>query len=212
MVEQPKIGALNLAVVIFSIVAIIALIADTFFQLPSEIRLLVEYVDFIISIFFLFEFFYRLYYAPNKWGFLKWGWIDFISSIPMIGYLRAGRIFRLIRLFRIIKSIKSLGLLYNDLFENRIKNFAYTIFILALLLLVFSSISILIFETAPNSNIKTAEDAIWWSYCTITTVGYGDKYPVTMEGKIIAMILMTFGVGIFSTMTAYISSTFIKKS
>lgn len=212
MVEQPKIGALNLAVVIFSIVAIIALIADTFFQLPSEVRLLVEYVDFIISIFFLFEFSYRLYHAPNRWEFLKWGWIDFISSIPMIGYLRAGRIFRLIRLFRIIKSIKSLGLLYNDLFENRIKNFAYTIFILALLLLVFSSISILIFETAPNSNIKTAEDAIWWSYCTITTVGYGDKYPVTMEGKIIAMILMTFGVGIFSTMTAYISSTFVKKS
>jgi len=212
MVEQPKIGALNLAVVIFSIIAIFALIADTFFQLPSEIRLLVEYIDFIISIFFLFEFFYRLYHSPSKLEFLKWGWIDFISSIPMIGYLRAGRIFRLIRLFRIIKSIKSLGLLYNDLFENRIKNFAYTIFILALLLLVFSSISILIFETAPNSNIKTAEDAIWWSYCTITTVGYGDKYPVTMEGKIIAMILMTFGVGIFSTMTAYISSTFIKKS
>ena len=64
-------------------------------------------------------------------------------------------------------------------------------------MLLFSSIAILQVETDPNSNIKTAEDAIWWSYVTITTVGYGDKYPVTTEGRIIAVILMTVGVGLF---------------
>lgn len=77
-------------------------------------------------------------------------------------------------------------------------------------MVVFSSIAILQFETLPNSNIKTAGDAIWWSYVTITTVGYGDKYPVTPEGRIIAAMLMTVGVGLFGTFTAYISSWFVK--
>ena len=56
-----------------------------------------------------------------------------------------------------------------------------------------------------------AEDAIWWSYVTITTVGYGDKFPVTTEGRIIGSILMTTGVGIFGTFTALVSSWFIDK-
>ena len=55
-----------------------------------------------------------------------------------------------------------------------------------MLLVIFSSIAILNVETAPESNIKTAEDAIWWAFVTITTVGYGDKFPVTTEGRIIA--------------------------
>lgn len=82
--------------------------------------------------------------------------------------------------------------------------------LIAVLVLLFSSIAILEFETAPESNIKTAEDAIWWAYVTMTTVGYGDKYPVTTEGRIIAMVLMTVGVGLFGTFTAYVSSWFVK--
>ncbi|WP_306171340.1 potassium channel family protein [Porphyromonas gingivalis] len=73
----------------------------------------------------------------------------------------------------------------------------------------FLFIAILQVENAPTSNITTAEDAIWWSYVTITTVGYGDKYPVTTEGRIIAMFLMTAGVGLFGTFTAYIASLFV---
>ncbi|MGE0021904.1 MAG: potassium channel family protein [Draconibacterium sp.] len=80
---------------------------------------------------------------------------------------------------------------------------------MAVLLIIFSSIAILQVENAPNSNIQTAEDAIWWSYVTITTVGYGDKFPVTTEGRIIASVLMTAGVGLFGTFTAYIASLFV---
>jgi len=62
----------------------------------------------------------------------------------------------------------------------------------------------------PNSNIKTAEDALWWAYVTITTVGYGDRFPVTTEGRLIASLLMTAGVGLFGTFAGYISSLFIQ--
>jgi voltage-gated potassium channel len=77
-------------------------------------------------------------------------------------------------------------------------------------MVTFSSIAILQFEKDVNSNIKTAEDAIWWSYVTITTVGYGDKFPITTEGRIIGAMLMTAGVGIFGTFTALVSSWFIQ--
>lgn len=76
------------------------------------------------------------------------------------------------------------------------------------MLVIFSAIAILQVETDTGSNIKTAEDAIWWAYVTVTTVGYGDKYPITTEGRIIAAVLMTCGVGLFGTFTAYIASWF----
>ena len=81
--------------------------------------------------------------------------------------------------------------------------------IIAVLMILFSSIAILQVEDQPNSNIKSAEDALWWSYVTITTVGYGDKYPVTTEGRLIAAVLMTVGVGLFGTFTGFLASWFV---
>jgi voltage-gated potassium channel len=81
--------------------------------------------------------------------------------------------------------------------------------LLSIVLIIFSSIAILIIESDPNSNISTAEDAIWWTFCTITTVGYGDKYPVTTEGRIIAIILMTYGVALLGVITGFVTAFFI---
>ena len=127
----------------------------------------------------------------------------------MVGILRTGRIFRLIRLFRVIRAFKSTKQFLDQAFADKAKGTLSSLIVLAFLLLIFTSIAILQVETAPESNIKSAEDAIWWTYSTMTTVGYGDKYPVTTEGRIIAMVLMTFGVGIFGTFTAYVASKFV---
>jgi voltage-gated potassium channel len=77
---------------------------------------------------------------------------------------------------------------------------------------IFSSIAILHVETAANSNIRTPGDALWWAFTTITTVGYGDKYPVTFEGRAVAVVLMIVGVGLFATFTAYISNYFLESN
>lgn len=79
----------------------------------------------------------------------------------------------------------------------------------SVLLTIFSSIAILNFEKTPEANIKCPEDALWWSFATITTVGYGDKFPVTTEGRIVAVILMVAGVGLFGTFTAFVASFFV---
>jgi voltage-gated potassium channel len=81
--------------------------------------------------------------------------------------------------------------------------------LVTVVLLIFSAIAILNVEMVPGANIKTAGDALWWSVATITTAGYGDKYPITTEGRIIGVVLMIMGVGFFGTLTAYIASVFL---
>jgi voltage-gated potassium channel len=208
---ENKIGFLNLTVIILTFYVLAALVIDTFWDLSPEISELLQYFDIGICIFFFLEFCYRLWKAEHKWKFMKWGWIDLLSSVPMVDYLRAGRLLRLIRLIRVIRAFKTIHQLKNQLFANRAEGALTSVSITAIMMIIFSSIAILEFETAPNSNIKTAEDAIWWTYTTITTVGYGDLYPVTTSGRILAMILMTFGVGFFGTFTAYIASLFVKR-
>jgi voltage-gated potassium channel len=206
---ENKLTVLNILVFILSIYVLGALVIDTVFKLQYETEELLIYIDHTICAFFFFEFCYNFYHAKNKVKFMHWGWIDLLSSIPLVGFLRAGRVFRLIRLIRVIRAFKTTKHVVSHVFANKIEGTLTSVFVIAILLLIFSSIAILQVEHDPHSNIKTAEDALWWAYVTITTVGYGDRYPVTSEGRILAAVLMTAGVGLFGTFTAYISSLFV---
>jgi voltage-gated potassium channel len=82
--------------------------------------------------------------------------------------------------------------------------------VVALLLVFTISWGVLLAEqSAPNANIKTYHDAVWWAFVTITTIGYGDYYPVTGWGQSMAIILMFFGLGIIGVLSSYLASTFI---
>lgn len=210
--KKENLGFLNLLILILSFYVLIALLVDTVFKLPPETSKLLNYIDNIICGVFLFDFIVRYRKAESKLAFMKWGWIDLIASIPTFDFMRAGRLLRVIRLIRLIRAFRSTKHIVQHVFKNKIQGTLTSVAIIAVLMLLFSSVAILQFETDPNSNIKTAEDAIWWSYVTITTVGYGDKYPVTTEGRIIAVILMTVGVGLFGTFTAFVSSWFVKSN
>ena len=207
--KTERMGFLNLLILALSIYVLIALMIDTFFKLPLEVSRMLNLIDNIICIIFLVDFFKRFYQAENKIKFMQWGWIDLISSIPTLDFMRAGRALRLVRLLRILRAFRSTKHLVHHIFKKRTQGALTAAAIIAVLMIIFSSIAILQVEDDPNSNIKTAEDAIWWSYVTITTVGYGDKFPVTTEGRIIAAVLMTVGVGLFGTFTAFLASWFI---
>lgn len=207
-IQEEGFGPLNIAVLFLSIYVLVALLIETFYIIPGEISRLLTYIDNIICAFFFLEFCIRFYNTKNKLKFLRWGWVDLLSSIPMVTFLRAGRILRLIRLLRILRAFRSTQHFISHVFHNRAKGALTIASVLGVLIIIFSSIAILQVEVDPNSNIKTAEDAIWWAYVTITTVGYGDKFPVTTEGRIIGVILMTAGVGLFGTFTAYVASWF----
>lgn len=196
---------------VLSVYVLIALFVDTVFKLSPEMSSLLQKLDTAICFIFLGDFFYHLYRAESKLAFLKWGWIDFISSIPMLSMFRWGRIVRVVRIVRILRGIRSVKFIFGVLFENRARGTFGTVVLITLMLVIFSSIAILNVETALDANIKTAGDALWWAASTVTTAGYGDKYPVTPEGRIIGVILMTAGVGFFGTLTAYFASLFLNQ-
>ncbi len=200
----------DLVILALSIYVLVALLIDTFFKLSPELSKLLNFIDNIVCAIFLFDFFYRFFKAESKLQFLKWGWIDFISSIPTVNFLRWGRAFRIMRLFRLLRAFRSTKYLVSYVFRNRQQGAFTSVAIIAVLMVIFSSIAMLQVETDSNSNIKTAEDSVWWAFVTVTTVGYGDKYPVTTEGRVIAAFLMVTGVGLFGTFTGFVASWFVE--
>jgi voltage-gated potassium channel len=206
-----KLEYLDIMIFFLSIYVLGALLVDTFFELNPQISELLSIIDILICFVFLTDFIIRFNKAEDKIKYMKWGWIDLLASIPTLDILRIGRVFRLIRLFRIIKAFKSIHVFIHYIFRNKVQGTLTVVSVMAVLIVIFSAIAILQVETAPDSNIKTAGDALWWAYVTVTTVGYGDKYPVTNEGRLIATALITVGVGLFGTFTAYIASWFVKE-
>ena len=170
-----------------------------------------EWADTAVCLVFLIDFLVQLFKAQSKLQYLKWGWIDLVSSIPTIGMLRWGRLVRVVRIMRLLRGVKSAKTIAEYLTARRADSaFAAAAFI-AMLTVVLSSVAVLHFERdAASANIKTAEDALWWACVTITTAGYGDRYPVTTEGRIVAVIAMTAGVGLFGTFTAFVAKWFIQ--
>lgn len=215
--EEPEdnpgemISAWDMVILILSIVILAAMAIDLSVPLDKETRQLLWMLDTAICIVFLSDFFIRLWRAEDKKKFLKWGWIDFVASIPMIEPLRWARAVRVFRILRLLRAFKSGKTVLAYIFRNRAQGAFSAAFLTAALFIVFSSLSVLAFEKdAPGANILTAGDALWWSVVTITTVGYGDYFPVTVEGRMIATVLMMVGIGLFGTISGTMASILFK--
>ncbi len=159
---------------------------------------------------FLADFIYRLLTAPSKAGyfFREFGWADLLSSLPFT----QTKILRLFRLWRIIRLVRNFGFrnLLHEFVENRAGNALLTVVFLVFCVLEFGSLAVLGAEQyAPGANITNPSSALWWAYVTITTVGYGDRYPVTNLGRLIGILVMTAGVGLFGTLSGFLANTFL---
>lgn len=207
--SEPAFGPWQLVILGLSLYVLGVLFIQTVFALPPQTHQLLEMTDSIICIVFIFDFFKNLICSENRLGYLKYGWIDLVSSIPMFNAFRVGRMFRLIRILRILRGIRSTKIIIAYVFRNRARGTLATVAMLSVTIMIFSAIAILNLENVPEANIKTAGDALWWAFVTITTVGYGDRFPVTHEGRILAGILMICGVGMFGTFTGCVASWFM---
>lgn len=210
--NQKPLTQFQLLILLLSVYVLGAMFVDTVFKLPPEYSRLLATIDTLVCFVFLWDFFHRLYKAPNRLAFMRWGWIDLLSSIPAVDPLRWGRVFRIFRLVRVIRGVRSTRVLLQMLFQNRARDMFGTVASISFLLVISASIAILLVENSPDSNINTAGDALWWAIVTMTTVGYGDRFPVTAEGRVIGALLMTAGVGLFGTFTAYVANFFLAES
>jgi voltage-gated potassium channel len=209
--KQPeKVGLFQIIVLILSIIVLAAIGADAAFNLPREISSILQTLDTLVCILLMIDFGIRLYQAESKLAFLKWGWIDLIACIPNVPALRMGRLVRILRVIRLLRAIRATHKVTSLFLKDKIRTGVASVLLSAFLLIMFCSVGILICEQQNlDANIKTAGDAIWWSVTTITTVGYGDKYPVTAEGRIVAMLLMVAGIGLFGILSGLAAFFFV---
>ena len=91
------------------------------------------------------------------------------------------------------------------------ENFSYAMLVIVLAIAGGSALVLSVERSAPGANIRNFPDALWWALVTIATVGYGDKYPVTAEGRAIAVVLMVLGIGLFGLIAATLSSFFVRQ-
>jgi voltage-gated potassium channel len=208
--DTEKIGPFQVLLVALSLYVLAALFVEAVFPMSASSRTILVYTDDAICLVFLWDVFYRFARAKNKLRFWRWGWIDLISSIPAFPVLRIGRAVRVLRVLKLLRGFRSLKTIGATLFAHRAKGAVITAIFLCTLLIVFSSITVLHVENVPDANIHGPEDALWWSIVTITTVGYGDRFPVTTEGRVIGIALMVSGVGIFAVLSGAFAAWFME--
>src|SRR5262249_35099109 len=149
--------------------------------------------------------------APSRWDYFwrHFGWADLLSSLP----LAVAKLFRIFRLLIAIRLIRRYGArnLRRDLLRDRASNALLIVLFLIILVLEFGAMGEAWAEAGdPNANIKLGSDAIWYVYVTIATVGYGDRYPVTFPGRLIGMLIIFAGVGLFGVLTGFLANFFLR--
>ena len=236
LVEKGSHGSkINLAfdyfIVTLIILNAIAIALETLNGLSGQIKTILRIFEVISIVIFTIEYLLRIYVsdlthpAKNKFtSVLKfvlspYGIIDLLAILPFYTPfiiktdLRFLRIIRLIRFFRVFKitryntTLKLIG----DVFKEKRNDLIMTFFIAGLLLLVSGFIMYSIENPVQPDKFPNVFAALWWAVATLTTVGYGDIYPITTLGKIIGSIVAFLGIGLVALPTGIISAGFISK-
>lgn len=210
---RPQSPPYQLFMLALCVMTLLGVALQALVQPASEVKGVLQVADTVACALFFGDFLNTLYRAPDRWRYMyTWGWLDLVSSIPVFDMARWGRAARIARLLRLLRGIRATMLITQVVLGRRRESATLAAGLVLLLLLVSSSVLILTVEVTPEANITSAEDAIWWSITTITTVGYGDRFPVTTEGRLIAVMLMAAGVGLFGVLSGLLASWFMEGS
>jgi len=202
----------QLVILVLSVITLLFIAVDTLFDVTDETSRLFFLIDTLICIVFLGDVAYRGIIRSDRRAYWRWGWIDLISSIPAVAFLRWGRLIRIIRIVRVLRAFRSTRAIVVHLFQDPARGSVFTVALATFTLVVFGSVVILNVEGgAPGATIEGASDALWWAFVTVTTVGYGDYFPVTGVGRVAAALLMAAGVGLFGTLTAYLANAWLEQ-
>lgn len=210
--------AFDLVIQLLILVTLVTFSIETLPNLSQSARRYLGWIEAVTVAIFTVEYLVRLVVADRKakFAFSFFGIVDLFAILPFylaIGMdLRAIRAFRFLRLFRTLKIVR---------YSKAIKRF-HRAFVIAkeelvlflavtLLLLYFSAVGIYYFENeAQPETFASVFHSLWWSVATLTTVGYGDIYPVTVGGKIFTFVVLLIGLGVVAVPAGLVASALSK--
>jgi voltage-gated potassium channel len=225
--DQDATRFLNLGMLVLIFLNVIAAILETEAALYSRHKMLFDAFEVLSVAIFTLEYLVRIWtcteypeYSHPITGRLRFALspfmlIDLTSFLPFYMPiwqldLRMIRVVRLFRMFRVMKMgrySKSLATIQKVL-RTKKEELGITIFSGAILLIIASTLLYLIEHDAQPDAFASIPDAMWWGAVTLTTVGYGDVYPVTVLGKMIGALIAMLGIGLFALPAGIIASGF----
>jgi voltage-gated potassium channel len=223
--EAPKLrkpsNAYNIFILVLTVLSLAVMVVMLLPFISDETMQLLSVYDNVICVIFLIDFFLNLRGAGKKSDYFikERGWLDLLGSIPSLGLFtslgkfsglfRLARLSRLARIMRLLRGENKKALV-KDILENRSRYATFLTLLLTIIVLTVASVLVLQFESvSPDANIHSGGDALWYSIVTITTVGYGDRYPVTTGGRITATFIMFMGVGIIGALASILASLLV---
>lgn len=208
----------DLSIQFLIVLSLVSFSIETLPDLDADFRKFLQVFEIVSVIIFTIEYLLRVYVASKKVKFIFsfYGIIDLMAILPFyltFGIdLRSIRIFRLFRLFRVFKILR-----YSKAIQLFVKAFIsikeelVLFLILSTFLLFFSSVGIYYFENPAQPDVfASVFHSLWWAVATLTTVGYGDIYPITIGGKIFTSAMLFIGLGIIAVPTGLIASALTK--
>jgi voltage-gated potassium channel len=204
-------AAVELPLTILAVAWLPVLVVPLVVRVRPAVADTLDTIDYLVWGLFVVEYLVKLYLVPSRVQFVRSHLLDLlVIAVPVLRPLRALRLLRLLRLFTFTRAglILTSGLgRARDLLTHRGLHFV----LLSVLAIVGVGAAMeLAFEQhAPGANIHSFGDALWWAVVTVTTVGYGDKYPVTAGGRGVAVVLMLTGIGLVGVLSATVASYFV---
>jgi voltage-gated potassium channel len=200
------------ALILFSVVSFSI---ETLPDLPAATRVFLKYSEIVVVGLFSVEYLYRLYATPQKLRFIFsfYGLIDLLAILPFyLGLfidLRTLRLIRLLRLLRLLKLARYNLAIFRFARAIYVAKEELVIFTIASFVLLFlAAVGIYYFEhDAQPTAFASIFDALWWAIVTLTTVGYGDIYPITTGGRLFTFGILIIGLGLIAVPTGIITSS-----
>ncbi|MGA2804626.1 MAG: ion channel [Acidimicrobiales bacterium] len=197
-------AAVDMPLTIAAVIWLPFLIIPLFVRLKGGVATTFDAVDYTIWALFVIEYLVKLWLVPARWGFVKTHRLDLaMVALPMLRPLRVLRLLRLARAGTVLSdSLKRARAMLTH------HNLHFVLLSAAVIVFAAAGLEVAFEVHVKGSNIHGFADALWWAVVTVTTVGYGDKFPVTAAGRGVAVVLMLVGIGLIGVVTATAGGSF----
>jgi voltage-gated potassium channel len=205
--------ATDLPMMILSLALVPLIVVPMLVAIPESVEPAILAAEWLIWGAFAAELVVKTYLAPNRRHYLIRHWFDVI--VVIVPLLRPLRVVRSVRALRLLRLIWVAGLATKALDSARgilAQHGLHYVLGVAGGLVIVAAALVSFFERGAGGSIKDFPTALWWAVTTITTVGYGDTYPVTAEGRGVGVLLMLLGITVFGVLTANIAAFFVQSN